>query len=70
MKMQNEIINILKKEEKFSEETIEEIRDVKLNDFADLIKEVGQQETEYLSRTKISDNLNTKTIGKEIYIFK
>ena len=68
--MQNEIINILKKEEKFSEETIEEIRDVKLNDFADIIKEVGQQETEYLSRTKISENLNTKTIGKEIYIFK
>ncbi len=68
--MQNEIINILKKEEKFSEKTIEEIREVKLNDFADIIKEVGQQETEYLNRTKISENLNTKTIGKEIYIFK
>lgn len=68
--MQNEIVNILKKEEKFSEETIEEIREFKLNDFADIIKEVGQQETEYLSRTKISDNLNTETIGKEIYIFK
>ena len=68
--MQNEIVNILKKGEKFSEETIEEIREFKLNDFADIIKEVGQQETEYLSRTKISDNLNTETIGKEIYIFK
>ncbi|MBR0059042.1 MAG: biotin--[Methanobrevibacter sp.] len=68
--MQNEIVNILKKEEKFSEETIEEIREFKLNDFADIIKEVGQQETEYLNRNKISDNLNTETIGKEIYIFK
>ena len=68
--MQNEIVNILKKEEKFSEETIEEIREFKINEFADIIKEVGQQETEYLNRNKISDNLNTETIGKEIYIFK
>ena len=68
--MQNEIINILKKEEKFSENTIEEIGEVEINDFADIIKEVGQQETEYLSRTEIQENLNTKTVGKEIYIFK
>ena len=33
--MQNEIINILKKEEKFSDKTIEEIREVELNDFSD-----------------------------------
>ena len=67
--MQNEIINILKRDEKFSENTLEEISAVEINDFADIIKEVGQQETEYLSRTEILDNLNTKTIGKEIYIF-
>ncbi len=67
--MQNEIINILKREEKFSENTLEEISAVEINDFADIIKEVGQHETEYLSRTEILDNLNTKTIGKEIYIF-
>ena len=67
--MQNEIINILKREEKLSENTLEEISAVEINDFADIIKEVGQQETEYLSRTEILDNLNTKTIGKEIYIF-
>ena len=30
--MQNEIINILKKEEKFSDTTIEEIREVEIND--------------------------------------
>ena len=67
--MRNEIINILKREDKFSENTLEEISAVEINDFADIIKEVGQQETEYLSRTEILDNLNTKTIGKEIYIF-
>ena len=68
--MQNEIINILKKEEKFSDKTIEEIREVELNDFSDIIKEVGKQETEYLNRTEILDGLNTKTIGKELYLFK
>ena len=67
--MQNEIINILKKEEKFSDTTIEEIREVEINDFADIIKEVGQQETEHLKRDKILNGLNTNKIGKEIYIF-
>ena len=68
--MQNEIINILKKEEKFSDKTIEEIREVGINDFAEIIKEVGQQETEYLNRSKITDELDTQVIGKEMYIFK
>jgi BirA family biotin operon repressor/biotin-[acetyl-CoA-carboxylase] ligase len=70
IKMQNEIINILKKEKRFSNETIDEIREVGINDFADIIKEVGQQETEYLKRDEILKDLNTKVIGKEIYIFK
>ena len=68
--MQNEIINILKKEERFSEKTIEEIREVEINDFADIIKEVGQQETEYLNRKKIMGSLNINVIGKEVYLFK
>ena len=68
--MQNEVINILKKEEKFSDETIKEIREVGINDFADIIKEVGQQETEYLKRDEILKDLNTNMIGKELYIFK
>ncbi len=68
--MQNEIITILKKEEKFSDKTIEEIRKVEINDFADIIKEVGQQETDYLKRNEILNGLNTKEIGKELYIFK
>lgn len=68
--MQNEIINILKKEKKISDKSIEEIRKVGINDFADIIKEVGQQETEYLNRSEITDNLDTRFIGKEIYIFK
>jgi len=68
--MENEIINLLQKEEKLSDKTIEEIRDIEINDFADIIKEVGQQETEYLKRDEILKDLNTKEIGKELYIFK
>lgn len=68
--MQNEIINLLKKEEKLSEQTIEEISTVELNDFADIIKEVGQSETEYLKRDEILKDLKTKNFGKELYIFK
>ena len=68
--MQNEIINLLKKEERFSDKTIEEIRSVELNDFADIIKEVGMQKTEYLKRDEILNDLNTDIIGKELYIFK
>ena len=68
--MQNEIINLLKREEKLSDKTIEEISTVEINDFADIIKEVGQQETEYLKRDEILKDLKTKSIGKELYIFK
>ena len=36
--MQKEIVNLLKKEQKFSDETIEEIKDVNLNDFAEIVR--------------------------------
>ena len=68
--MQNEIINLLKKEEKISDKTIDELRQVEINDFADIIKEMGMEKTEYIQREKILENLNTNLVGKEMYIFK
>ena len=68
--MENEIINLLKKEEKLSDKTIDEIREVKIHDFADIIKEMGQEETEYIKREEIQKDLNTDIIGKEMYVFK
>ena len=68
--MRNEIINLLKKEEKFSEKTIDELREVEINDFAEMIKEFGQQPTEYIKREEITKDLDTKYLGKEMYIFK
>lgn len=67
--MQNEIVKLLKKEGKLSEKTIDEISNIEIGDFSDLIRELGKEETEHIKRDEISKNLNTKYIGKDIYIF-
>ena len=68
--MQNEIVNLLKKEKKFSDETINEIKEVNLNDFAEVVKEIGKQDTDYIKSSEILKNLNTKYVGKNLYVFK
>ena len=67
--MQNEIVKLLKKEGKLSEETIDELSNIEISDFSDLVRELGKEETKYIKRDKISKNLNTKYIGKDMYIF-
>lgn len=67
--MQNEIVKLLKKEGKLSEKTIDEISNIEIGDFSDLVRELGKEETEHIKRDEISKNLNTKYIGKDIYIF-
>nr|WP_304147238.1 biotin--[acetyl-CoA-carboxylase] ligase [Methanobrevibacter smithii] len=67
--MQNEIVKLLKKEGKLSEKTIDEISNIGIGDFSDLVRELGKEETEHIKRDEISKNLNTKYIGKDIYIF-
>ncbi len=67
--MQNEIVKLLKKEGKLSEKTIDEISNIEIGDFSDLVRELGKEETEHIKRDEISKNLNTKYIGKDSYIF-
>ena len=67
--MQNEIVKLLKKEGKLSEKTIDEISNIEIGDFSDLVRELGKEETEHIKRDELSKNLNTKYIGKDIYIF-
>lgn len=67
--MQNEIVKLLKKEGKLSEKTIDEISNIEIGDFSDLVRELGKEETEHIKRDEISKNLNTKYICKDIYIF-
>ena len=63
--MKNEIINLLKKEGKIPNE----INDANINEFADLIKEIGKRKTQHLKASEISKELNTRLIGKDLYIF-
>ena len=66
--MQNEIVKLLKKEGKLSEKTIDELSNIEISDFSDLVRELGKEETKYIKRDKISKNLNTKYIGKDMYL--
>ena len=63
--MKDEILNLLKKEGKISDE----INDANINDFADLIEEIGKNKTEHIKSSEISKDLNTRYIGKNLYIY-
>lgn len=67
--MKDEIIKLLKKEGKLSNETIDEIKNVDVHDFANIVKEIGHKKTEYIKSDEISKGLNTKYIGKNLYVF-
>ena len=67
--MKNEIINLLKKESNISDETIKEIEDINIHHFSNLVEEIGHGETEHIKASEISKDLNTKYIGKELYIY-
>ncbi len=67
--MQNEITKLLKKEKKLSDKTIEEISNIKIDDFSDIVIALGKEETQYIKREEILKDLNTKHIGKDIYVF-
>ena len=67
--MQEEIIKLLKKEGKISDETISEISKMDINDFSGIVEDIGKSKTQHLDADKISKNLNTKVIGQNIYIF-
>ncbi|MDO5831744.1 MAG: biotin--[acetyl-CoA-carboxylase] ligase [Methanobrevibacter sp.] len=67
--MRVEIVNLLKKEGKLSSKTIEEINQIDIHDFSSLVQEIGKEETEYINASEISKDLNTKYIGKELFVF-
>ena len=67
--MKNEIIKLLKKEGKLTDETLDEIMDINIHDFANIVQEIGQGDTEYIKASEISKELNTKYIGKNLYVY-
>ncbi len=68
--MREEIIKLLKKENKISDKTISEIKNFDINDFSSVVKELGKEETEYIKSAEIKKDLNTKYIGKDLYVYK
>ncbi|MBQ8017453.1 MAG: biotin--[Methanobrevibacter sp.] len=67
--MKNEIVKLLKRESKLSDETIKEIEETNIQDFANLIKEIGKEKREHIKASEISKDLNTNYIGKNLYIY-
>lgn len=68
--MQDEILKLLKKENKISEDALNEIKDININDFYNTIKDIGKQETDHIKTSEILKDLKTTYIGKNIYAYK
>lgn len=68
--MRTEIIELLRKEGKLSDETITELSNYDLHDFIDSVKELGDNQTQHIKNELIRKDLKTDFIGKNIYIFK
>ena len=67
--MREEIVKLLKKGNKLSDEAISEIKNIDINDFSNVVKEIGNEETEYIKKSEIQKDLNTKYVGKELYVY-
>lgn len=67
--MKEEIMNLLKREDKLSTKTIDELKQVDIDDFKTIVEEIGKQKTDYIKADEISKGLNTKYIGKNLYVY-
>ena len=54
--MKNEIINLLQKEGKLSDEIDDNIN---IDEFSNIVQEIGKQETEHIKSSEILNNLKT-----------
>ena len=68
--MRTEIVNLLKKENKLSDKTADELKNLEITDFAHIVKEIGKEKTEYLNSEEIQTDLDTEYVGKNLYIYK
>ena len=67
--MRKEIIELLKKENKRSDEAISELKDINIHDFSEIIEEIGTQPTEHIKASEISKDLDITWAGKNLYVF-
>ena len=67
--MRKEMIELLKKENKLSDEAISELKDINIHDFSEIIEEIGTHPTEHIKASEISKDLDTTWAGKNLYVF-
>ena len=67
--MRNEILNLLKKENKISNEAAEEFSNAEIEGFTNIVKELGEEKTDYIDREKIIKNFESE-LFKNIYVYK
>ncbi len=67
--MHDKITNLLKNESIISEETINKIGNIDIDEFSTIVKELGEKETHHIKASEISKELNTTYIGKKLYVY-
>lgn len=67
--MHEKIDKLLKNEKIISEEEINKIGNIDIEEFTAIVRELGENETSYIKASEISKELSTGYIGKKIYVY-
>ena len=67
--MRDEIIKLLKKKDKLSDEAFSVLQNININDISKMVEEIGKQPTEHIKASEISKDLVPEWVGKNIYGF-
>lgn len=67
--MHDKINKLLKNEKIISEEEINKIGNIDIDEFTEILKDLGEKETQHIKASEISKELNTVCIGKDIYVY-
>ena len=67
--MREEIINLLRKENNISENEVNKIENMDIDELSEIILDLGKKETKHIKASEISKSLETTYIGKNLYIY-
>lgn len=67
--MHDEIKKLLITEKTLSEDVINQIGNIDIDEFSEIVKELGEKETQHIKSSEISKELKTAYIGKKLYVY-
>ncbi|MBE6490090.1 MAG: biotin--[acetyl-CoA-carboxylase] ligase [Methanobrevibacter sp.] len=67
--MHDEIKKLLITEKTLSEDVINQIGNIDIDEFSEIVKELGEKETQHIKSSEISKELQTAYIGKKLYVY-